>query len=346
MIGRVRREAPRDLERGQSLVEFSLIVVVFLLMLTSMLEFGFVFDTHMTLETSTREGARVGSAISNGGGGAGCAGTLVDRQIIAAVERVLTSPGSRVDLSQVTQIRIYKVKLITGGVTDTTGNQDGTSANIWNYNLGGGPTVDGAPLNFSQTSAAWDSCTRLSGAAPDSIGVSLSYTYQMITPIAGRAQLLRRRSGPDPDHGSHRDGDESFELRNMKTSDRSNRHTSARRQRGQVIVIFAVAFLIFLGMSAIVIDLAWYWSSTIRMQRAADAAALAGVVRLPGDEAGAQTLANTEASRNGYTSNVNGVTVNPRRRTLRTLGKSSYRSTARSARSSPAPSGSTRSMPR
>lgn len=189
MIGRVRsRERPRR-EEGQSLVEFSLILIVFLLMLTSMLEFGFVFDEHMALETASREGARVGSALTNGGGTLGCGSGQspnaagVDPQIIAAVERVLTSPGSRIDLTQVTQIKIYKVKLITGGVTDTTGNQDASNANIWNYNLGGGPTIDGAPLNFSQTSAAWTACNRTNGSTPDSIGVSLTYTYRMVTPL-------------------------------------------------------------------------------------------------------------------------------------------------------------------
>jgi hypothetical protein len=189
LIGRIRRGDRRRRQEGQSLVEFSLIVIVFLLLLTSMMEFGFLFDEHMTLETSTREGARVGSALTNGGGTLGCGSgqspswAQVDPQIIAAVERVLTSQGSRIDLSQVTQIKIYKVKLITSGVTDTTGDQDTTFANIWNYNLGGGPTIDGAPLNFSQTSAAWTACNRSNGAPPDSIGVSITYNYRMVTPF-------------------------------------------------------------------------------------------------------------------------------------------------------------------
>ena len=184
MIRHVRRE------EGQSLVEFSLIVIVFLLLLTSMLEFGFLFDEHMTLETGTREGARVGAALTNGGGALGCAAPpsqspnrlLVDPQVIAAVQRVLTSPGSRVDVTEVTQIKIYKVK----PSPDITGDQagaDATNANIWNYNLGGGPTVDGAALNFTQTSMGWDPCSRTNGSPADSIGVSLTYTYRMVTPF-------------------------------------------------------------------------------------------------------------------------------------------------------------------
>ena len=61
----------RKRERGQSLVEFSMIITVVMLLLLGMMEFGFVFDHHLTLEYATREGARVGSALGNGGGDRG-----------------------------------------------------------------------------------------------------------------------------------------------------------------------------------------------------------------------------------------------------------------------------------
>ena len=47
-------------------------------------------------------------------------------------------------------------------------------------------------------------------------------------------------------------------------------------------MIFALSAFIFVGLSAVVIDVAWYWANTLRVQRAADAAALAGAVLLPG----------------------------------------------------------------
>ncbi len=95
----------------------------------------------------------------------------------------------------------------------------------------------------------------------------------------------------------------------------------ARRDRGQVVVIFAGAMLLFVLLAATVIDLSWYWTNNLRMQRAADAAALAGVVFLPGNTTSAYAAARAEATKNGYTAGVNGVTavtpvqdpVNPRR---------------------------------
>lgn len=89
------------------------------------------------------------------------------------------------------------------------------------------------------------------------------------------------------------------------------RSGSKRRSRGQVVVIFAGAMILFVGLLAIVIDVSWYWANTLRMQRAADAAALAGVIWLPGNLGQAQSTARAESAKNGYTNGVNGVTVTP-----------------------------------
>jgi hypothetical protein len=86
------------------------------------------------------------------------------------------------------------------------------------------------------------------------------------------------------------------------------------RSRGQVLVIFALSSFVFVGMCAVVVDVAWYWSNTLRVQRAADAAALAGAVLLPGKvDTGADNAylrATKEATKNGYTSG-GGVSVTP-----------------------------------
>ncbi len=51
----------RDAERGQSLVEFSLILVPLFLLLLGVVQFGFIFNTYVTLSTAAREAAREGS---------------------------------------------------------------------------------------------------------------------------------------------------------------------------------------------------------------------------------------------------------------------------------------------
>jgi hypothetical protein len=66
-------------------------------------------------------------------------------------------------------------------------------------------------------------------------------------------------------------------------------------------VLFAASIVVLLGLCALVIDVSWYWANTLRLQKAADAAALAGAVQLPGNVQLGQQLSVAEAQRNGYT---------------------------------------------
>jgi len=162
------------------MVEFALILPVLLLIVLGALEFGFVFDHHLTLQYGTREGARVGSAIVNGGGPLGCPGTAttveVDGPIVAAVQRVLTSPGSPVDIQAVSEIRIYRANA-NGGETGPV--------NIWTNTPGEGQgqDVDGVALEFSLTSTGWPACQRSNVLPAQSVGVSVEYTYTYQTPL-------------------------------------------------------------------------------------------------------------------------------------------------------------------
>ena len=169
-------------EAGQSVVELSLIMPVFLLLLLGILEFGMAFDHLISLSYASREGARAGAALVNGGGALGCAAgqspnaEAVDAQVIAAVERVLTSPGSQVALDRVSQIRIYQAS--------STGAETG-SVNVWTYTPGEGPTVDGDPLDFSASSSGWTACSRTNTLPAPSIGIAIRYRYTFSTPLGG-----------------------------------------------------------------------------------------------------------------------------------------------------------------
>jgi len=92
----------------------------------------------------------------------------------------------------------------------------------------------------------------------------------------------------------------------LQTGSDDGREDAAREERrplpvsGQALVIFALAIVVLMGLTGIVIDVSWYWANTLRIQRAADAAALAGAVRLPGDAGKGMSLALAEAKKNGY----------------------------------------------
>ena len=190
-----------DHDRGQAMVEFAIVVPVFLLILVGILEFGFLMNHDLTIQYATREGARAGAALDSGNGtNSACVDASgnptpltasdVDPLIIAAVQRVLKSPGSLVNMSNITQVVIYKA--------DASGKDTGTH-NIWSYTPGTGPAVpcQASPpkLDFSQTSVGWTASGR-NNVTPDHLGISITYNYQFSTPLGAIMNLAAHSTGP------------------------------------------------------------------------------------------------------------------------------------------------------
>lgn len=96
----------------------------------------------------------------------------------------------------------------------------------------------------------------------------------------------------------------------MKTLIAKFRH---RDERGSAIVLVAGSLVLLMGMAAFGVDLAWFYLNSSRVQRTADAAALAGVIHLPGDEASALSNATTVALENGYDGSDANTDVTPTR---------------------------------
>ncbi len=77
---------------------------------------------------------------------------------------------------------------------------------------------------------------------------------------------------------------------------------------GTIAVVAALAFVALIGMAALVVDGGYLATRRRSMQGVADAAALAGAFSLP-TSATAISQARANATENGYTNAVNGVTV-------------------------------------
>jgi len=71
--------------------------------------------------------------------------------------------------------------------------------------------------------------------------------------------------------------------------------------RGAALLLVGLSLSVLMGMAAFGSDLAWFYLNTSRIQRAADAAALGGVVWLPNNETTALATAHAIAIQNGYT---------------------------------------------
>jgi hypothetical protein len=172
-------------DRGQATVELALIFSILILPLVmGVLEMGYLMSQGMNVNTASREGARVGGMLANGGGPLGCQPGVpggspnadnVDPQIIAAVERSLTANGALINLANVTEIRIFKATL--------SGGETAGKVNVWTYKLNGGPVIDGQALDFKESSNTWNACSRLNTLPADSVGVMVKYSYRARTPL-------------------------------------------------------------------------------------------------------------------------------------------------------------------
>jgi Flp pilus assembly protein TadG len=61
MLRRLIRRKRTESERGQSLVEFALVIPIFMILVFSIVDFGMGFHAWITVTNSAREGARLGS---------------------------------------------------------------------------------------------------------------------------------------------------------------------------------------------------------------------------------------------------------------------------------------------
>ena len=155
------RRAPCRGGRGQAMVEFALILPLFLILLMGMLEFGIVFDHRNAMAYAVREGARVGASLGNGGSQP--AG--VDPAILAAVQRGLTDP---ILIENIASIEIFQA--------DTSGEP--VAGKIDKFDRDGNPI--GTP--------GWPATSRVppglvQGATGDSIGVRVVYNFKPQTPL-------------------------------------------------------------------------------------------------------------------------------------------------------------------
>ena len=169
-------------DEGQSTTELALLLAPILLIIVfGLVELAGLMSDAMAMSSASREGARMGGALVNGGGALGCLSgqspnaATVDPNIVAAVERVLTGTGNRINLADVNEIRIWKSTL--------SGAETAGLVNVWTYQLNGGPVVDGDALDFVQQSQPWLPCVRNNVSPADSIGVTVSYTYRARTPL-------------------------------------------------------------------------------------------------------------------------------------------------------------------
>jgi Flp pilus assembly protein TadG len=177
--------------RGQALVEFALILPIFLVLLFAIIEFAFLFNAQLSLNYATRDAALVAAEAGNNAN--------ADCLILRQVNNDLTAPT---DAARVLTVHIYsatetggalavpKEQTYTRGGTTTCGSVTvpfTIGTNDYPYN------VRCSDLDRTTCSASFTGPTN---TGVDIIGVRLEYGYRFVTPLSSVFSLLGSNSAP------------------------------------------------------------------------------------------------------------------------------------------------------
>lgn len=165
------RSAGTSRQRGQSLVEFGLVLTVMATMLSAVLEFGLAVNADLGLEAASREGARVAASLGNDGSQGICpnaiaddATTGVDAMVVKTVQTSLSGAG--VTLTTVV-VSIYGA---------AANGSAATAINLYSWNGSAFVNTNGHP---------YTACGRhdgtFGGGNYDTIGVKVQMVYTSST---------------------------------------------------------------------------------------------------------------------------------------------------------------------
>jgi Flp pilus assembly protein TadG len=185
--------------RGQSMVEFALVIPIFLILLMAVIEFSFLMNGQLSINFATRDAALVAAEAGNAVG--------ADCVILQKVEQDVTAPANPANISQV---QIFWTNA-NGQPLDTSGNVTtfGSGTQAADTYTRTGPTTctfaDGTtltvPYKLSGTATYPDSarCNDIQGTTEgcqaghpglDEIGVQVTYSDTWRTPLHNLIGLL------------------------------------------------------------------------------------------------------------------------------------------------------------
>ena len=199
--GRARRSferCPRSLPYhrhcGQALVEFALVIPLFLILLIGVIEFAFVFNTALGLNNATRVASLAAAEAGNTTG--------ADCPILNSIQ---TSIGVPMNLAQIQSVTIFKADPTTGQslgpedvyAYDATAQSCSTSGATYSVNFQLPPSPATYPATGSEeTGGRCDVLEGCSTTVPlDYVGVSITYHYNYHTPLGNFLALPGWGSG-------------------------------------------------------------------------------------------------------------------------------------------------------
>jgi Flp pilus assembly protein TadG len=187
LIGHPERRRRRG--RGQALVEFALVIPIFLTIVVAICEFSFLFTSYLSITYASRDAVQLAAELGNTPG--------VDCAVIQRITADVNTPANR---QLIKTVEIYLVDTATGnsapvGGAVATYTYDGGSHEC---TLPDGNTKILVPFSPTPpTTSGYPEASRCNvnagtGCVPakltvDTIAVRITYQYKWITPFAAAA---------------------------------------------------------------------------------------------------------------------------------------------------------------
>jgi len=175
VIGHVVRRLRRQQERGQSLVEFAVVLPIFLLVVFGLVDVGRLVYTNATLSQAAREGARLAAAEASWIGSTHPA-CVPDESGISA-----SRPGAHVCPADVAAFKSH----VSDAVERMTVAVGPINTVYLSCNDGSG--ADPAPNGDWTEVSGGNGCKNVAGdpiaGSGDFVSVRLEYTYDLFTPF-------------------------------------------------------------------------------------------------------------------------------------------------------------------
>ena len=172
----------RHRSRGQSLVEFALVIPIFLTVFMSIVEFSFLFASFVSVGFASHDAVQLASTY----GDTGNADTLI-------LQRITNDINAPANPTRVVNVDIFQVDTTTPNAAPVTGRET-----IYKYDGGSHPfTLPGSTttinLPFLQIQDGYNEANRcnvnggigctLGKTTVDTIGVKITYQYGWMTPF-------------------------------------------------------------------------------------------------------------------------------------------------------------------
>ena len=168
----VRHGASRRRSSGVTLVEFAIVLPIFITSLFAMIEFGVAFNAVLSINRASQAGALIAGQAGNN--------TDADCVILAKIEDDLQAP---IDKSNVQQVKIFRASSTGSTVLASNTYSRGGSKNCGTYSVPYTATSTGYPE--SQRCNILAGCPTLTPVRTtvDKIGVQITYRYDGVTPL-------------------------------------------------------------------------------------------------------------------------------------------------------------------